>query len=82
MLVVESIAPAYGTTTLLLIAAAAVALLLFLIMQVKLHAFVSLVLVSVLTALVAGIPIGTSRTPCCTASPTPSAPSRCWWASG
>lgn len=58
MLVVESIAPAYGTTTLLLIAAAAVALLLFLIMQVKLHAFVSLVLVSVLTALVAGIPIG------------------------
>jgi len=29
-----------------------------LIMQVKLHAFVSLVLVSVLTALVAGIPIG------------------------
>jgi GntP family gluconate:H+ symporter len=49
--------PAYGTVTLLLIAAAAVALLLFLIIKVKLHAFVSLVLVSVLTALAAGIPV-------------------------
>ncbi len=54
----EAIAPAYGTTTLLLIAAGAVALLLVLIIQVKLHAFVSLILVSVLTALAAGIPIG------------------------
>jgi len=54
----EAIEPAYGTTTLLLIAAAAVALLLVLIIQVKLHAFVSLVLVSVLTALAAGIPVG------------------------
>lgn len=54
----EAIEPAYGTTTLLLIAAAAVALLLFLIISVKLHAFVSLVLVSVLTALAAGIPVG------------------------
>ncbi len=42
----EAIEPAYSTTVLLLIAAAAVALLLFLIMKVKLHAFVSLVLVS------------------------------------
>jgi GntP family gluconate:H+ symporter len=55
---VEAIEPAYGTATLLLIAAAAVAVLLFLIMKVKLHAFVSLVLVSVLTALAAGIPVG------------------------
>ncbi|MBA3309083.1 MAG: GntP family permease [Nocardioidaceae bacterium] len=54
----EAIEPAYSTTVLLLIAAAAVALLLFLIMKVKLHAFVSLVLVSVLTALAAGFPVG------------------------
>ena len=54
----EAIEPAYGATVLLLIAAAAVALLLFLIMKVKLHAFVSLILVSVLTAIAAGIPLG------------------------
>lgn len=54
----QAIQPAYETTTLLLIAAAAVALLLLLIIRIKLHAFVSLVLVSVLTALAAGIPIG------------------------
>ncbi|OBK74743.1 GntP family permease [Mycobacterium sp. 1164985.4] len=54
----EAIEPAYGATTLLVIAAVAVAVLLFLIMKVKLHAFVALVLVSVLTALVAGIPVG------------------------
>lgn len=53
----EAIDPAYGTTTLLLIAAGAVALLLFLIIKVKLHAFVALVLVSALTALAAGIPV-------------------------
>lgn len=53
----EAIEPAYGTTTLLLIAAAAVAVLLFLIIKVKLHAFVALVLVSLLTALAAGIPV-------------------------
>ena len=53
----EAISPAYGTTTLLLIAAGAVALLLFLIMKVRLHAFIALVLVSVLTAVAAGIPI-------------------------
>lgn len=41
----------------LLIAAASVAILLFLIMKVKLHAFVSLVLVSVVTAVAAGIPL-------------------------
>ncbi|RAV07580.1 GntP family permease [Mycolicibacterium sp. GF69] len=54
----EAIDPAYGATTLLLIAAGAVALLLFLIMRVKMHAFVALVLVSVVTALAAGIPVG------------------------
>nr|WP_281363311.1 GntP family permease [Nocardioides perillae] len=41
----------------MLIAAAAVALLLVLIMVVRLHAFVALVLVSVLTAVAAGIPV-------------------------
>ncbi|HWM75383.1 MAG TPA: GntP family permease, partial [Nocardioides sp.] len=50
----EPIDPVYGTTTLLLIAAAAVALLLVLIMVVKLHAFLSLVLVSVVTAIAVG----------------------------
>ena len=53
----DAIDPAYGTTTLLLIAAGAVALLLFLIITVKLHAFLALVLVSALTALAAGIPV-------------------------
>jgi gluconate:H+ symporter, GntP family len=51
---VEPIEPVYGTTTLLLIAAGAVALLLFLIMKVKLHAFIALVLVSVVTAIAVG----------------------------
>ncbi|HJR37944.1 MAG TPA: GntP family permease [Nocardioidaceae bacterium] len=54
----EAIEPQYGTTVLLLIAAGAVALLLFLIMGVKLHAFVSLVLVSVITAIAVGFPLG------------------------
>ena len=54
----EAIEPVYGTATLLLIAAGAVALLLFLIMKVKLHAFVSLVLVSVVTAIAVGFPLG------------------------
>jgi GntP family gluconate:H+ symporter len=54
---VEAIEPVYGTGTLLLIAAGAVALLLFLIMKVKLHAFVSLVLVSVVTAIAVGFPL-------------------------
>ncbi len=53
----EAIDPAFGTSTLLLIAAGAVALLLFLIIRVKMHAFVALVLVSLLTALAAGIPV-------------------------
>ena len=54
----EAIDPKYGTTVLLLIAAAAVALLLVLIMVVKLHAFISLVLVSVVTAVAVGFPLG------------------------
>lgn len=54
----EAITPAYGAATLMIIAAVAVALLLVLIMQVRLHAFVALVLVSVVTAIAAGIPVG------------------------
>ena len=49
--------PAYSTTAMLLVAAAAVALLLFLIIYVKLHAFISLVLVSVLTAIAVRVPL-------------------------
>lgn len=51
------IEPVYGAGTLLLIAAAAVAVLLFLIIRLKLHAFPALVLVSLLTAVAAGIPV-------------------------
>ncbi|MEU8804272.1 GntP family permease [Spirillospora sp. NPDC048819] len=54
----EAIEPQFGTVTLLLIAAGAVAVLLFLIMKVKLHAFISLVLVSVLTAIAVGFKPG------------------------
>ena len=53
----DPITPVHGTATLLLIAAAAVALLLFLIIRVRLHAFIALVLVSVVTAVAAGIPV-------------------------
>ncbi|GHC75461.1 GntP protein [Nocardiopsis terrae] len=53
----ENFAPVYGTGPLLGIAAGAIALLLFLIIRFKLHAFIALVLVSVLTALAAGIPV-------------------------
>ncbi len=52
-----AIEPAFSTPVLLLIAAGAVALLLVLIMKVRLHAFVSLVLVSAVTAVAAGIPL-------------------------
>ncbi len=54
----EDVVPAYGTGPLLLIAVGAVAVLLVLIMALRLHAFVALILVSLLTALVAGIPVG------------------------
>ncbi|MTH65778.1 GntP family permease [Paracoccus shanxieyensis] len=53
----QNIEPVYGTTTLLLIAVAAVALLLVLVMRLKLHAFVSLVIVSLLTAIATAIPL-------------------------
>lgn len=49
--------PVLGTVPLLLIAAAAVGLLLFLIIKLKLHAFIALVLVSLLTALATRIPL-------------------------
>ena len=48
--------PVYSTPVLLTIAALAVVVLLILIMRFRLHAFVSLVLVSLLTALAAGVP--------------------------
>jgi len=53
----EAIDPKYGTGVLLLIAALSVALLLVLIIVVKLHAFISLVLVSVVTAIAVGFPL-------------------------
>lgn len=49
--------PAWSTGVLLAIAAAAVALLLVLIIKVRLHAFLALVVVSILTALAARIPL-------------------------
>src|SRR3712207_9530084 len=49
--------PVLGAGPLLLIAAAAVGVLLFLIMKLKLHAFLALVLVSLLTALATRIPL-------------------------
>lgn len=52
----DTIQPAYGTATLLLIAVGAVLVLLTLILRFKLHAFVALVLVSLITALVTKIP--------------------------
>lgn len=53
----DPIQPVHSTTVLLLIAAAAVAVLLVLIMKLRLHAFVALVLVSLVTAVAAGIPL-------------------------
>jgi len=50
--------PTLSTGPLLLIAVGAVLLLLFLIIRVRLHAFVALILVSVLTALAARVPVG------------------------
>ncbi len=53
----DPMTPAYSAGVLLLIAAGAVALLLVLIIRLKLHAFLALVLVSILTALAAGVPV-------------------------
>jgi len=54
----NAVEPVYGTPVLLMIAAGAVLLLLVLIMRFRLHAFVALVLVSLVTAMIAGIPMG------------------------
>ncbi|WP_110588592.1 GntP family permease [Microbacterium suaedae] len=48
-----------GAGPLLGIAAGAIVLILFLVIKVRLHAFLTLILVSVLTAIAAGIPVGT-----------------------
>ncbi|WP_129667277.1 GntP family permease [Phytoactinopolyspora endophytica] len=53
----NDVEPALSTGPLLLIAAAAVAVLLFLIMKVRLHAFLSLIVISLLTALATRIPL-------------------------
>ena len=53
----DPLSPAHPTWMMLLIAAVAVAVLLVLIAKVKLHAFIALVLVSAVTAVVAGIPV-------------------------
>lgn len=53
----DPIDPVHGTGVLMLIALAAVALLLVLVIVVRLHAFIALVLVSLLTAVAAGIPL-------------------------
>jgi len=47
-----------GTAPLLGIAAAAVALILFLVIKVRLHAFLVLIVVSLLTAIATGLPLG------------------------
>ncbi|PRX97386.1 GntP family permease [Allonocardiopsis opalescens] len=52
----ETVEPALGTVPLLAIAAGAIVLLLFLIIRLRLHAFVALVLVSLLTAIATLIP--------------------------
>ena len=53
----DTMDPVYSSGTLLLIAAVAVAVLLVLIIVLRMHAFVALVLVSFVTAVVAGIPV-------------------------
>lgn len=52
----ETMEPAYSAGVLLLIAAGAVAVLLVLIISLKMHAFVALVLVSMITAVATGFP--------------------------
>ncbi len=53
----DPMTPVHGTATLLIIAALAVAVLLVLIIVLRMHAFVALVLVSLVTAVAAGIPL-------------------------
>ena len=57
VLAAEAVEPAYSAGPLLLIAAAAVLFLLFLIIKLKLHAFIALILVSLLVALAARVPL-------------------------
>ncbi|EMY34884.1 gluconate permease [Arthrobacter crystallopoietes BAB-32] len=57
-MVIEGWTQTLGAGPLLLIAALAVALLLFLIMKLRMHAFVALILVSLLTVFATGIPAG------------------------
>ncbi|WP_291313946.1 GntP family permease [Corynebacterium sp. UBA2622] len=53
----DSWQPVLGAGPLLGIAAAAIALILFLVIYLRVHAFVTLIVVSILTALAAGIPV-------------------------
>ena len=53
----DPMTPVHGTGTLLVIAAVAVAVLLVLIIALRMHAFVALVLVSMVTAIVSGVPV-------------------------
>ena len=53
----DSMTPVYGSGTLLVIAAVAVAALLVLIIGLRMHAFVALVLISLLTGVAAGVPL-------------------------
>ena len=53
----DPMTPVHGTGTLLVIAAVAVAVLLVLIIALRMHAFVALVLVSMVTAIAAGVPL-------------------------
>lgn len=53
----DPMTPVHGSGTLLLIAAVAVAALLVLIIALRMHAFVALVLISLATAVVAGVPV-------------------------
>ncbi|MDO5739939.1 MAG: gluconate:H+ symporter [Ornithinimicrobium sp.] len=53
----DPMTPVHSAGTLLTIAAVAVAVLLFLIIKLRMHAFIALVLISLLTAIAAGIPM-------------------------
>ena len=77
----ENFAPVYGTGPLLGIAAGAIALLLFLIIRFNVHAFIALVLVSVVTALASGIRSTRWCPPFSTVSAGPSRTWPCSWAS-
>ena len=74
----DPMSPVYGSGTLLLIAAIAVAVLLVLIIALRMHAFVALVLVSLGTAIAAGVPVADVPTVSIGAfGSRPSARSRC-----